>query len=628
METPDSPRKPILYWDGDCGFCRRWVERWRSTTGDAVEYRTLQGAPAEVIAASGGEKLERIVLARPDGTLATGAAAALTSLAPHDTDARWMFAAYRHVPFFRPIAEACYRWIAEHRGFSAKLTSLLWGRSTEKPTYEISGWLLPRLLGAVFLCAFVSLWVQVDGLTGSRGILPVAAQLEAVSAHFAANNQPLQAYAQFPSLLWFGASDTMLHVWLAVGSLASLALVLGWGPGLAALLAWACYLSFAAAIPVFLNFQWDALLLEAGFLLIFFVPWVGRNKFGSAAPARLARLLVWWLLFRLMFESGVVKLHGFDETGGNTWLDGTALDFHYFTQPIPVWLSWWFAQLPAWFHRLSLWAVFFIELVLPFFIFGPRRMRMAAFWGFSLLMVLIMASGHYGFFNLLTLTLCVALIDDASWPEFIRRRLPEKHPPQRTTWPERIKRGILPWIGALLIFLTTAQLLMVLRWVSPATIGPVLGPFAPFRSANSYGLFSVMTTERPEITIEASADGVLWQAYRFRWKMEENDTSLPYFIPHMPRLDWQMWFAALEYRSSGQPPGWIMPLLGRLQEGSPPVLGLLESGGAAEMKPAFFRLRLEDFQFVDPATHRADGRYWQVTPLPQYTIEGSLQGPR
>jgi predicted DCC family thiol-disulfide oxidoreductase YuxK len=628
METPDSPRKPILYWDGDCGFCRRWVERWRATTGDAVQYRTLQGAPPEVLAAAGGDRLERIVLVRADGSLATGADAALTSLAPHDIDARWMLAAYRRVPFFRPIAEACYRWTAAHRPFCAKATDLLWGRTTEKPAYELSGWIFPRLIGAVFLSAFVSLWLQIDGLSGSQGILPVAGQLEAVTAHFAAAGQSAQAYAQFPSLLWFGASDTMLHVWLAVGAVAALLLVLGLWPAVAALAAWAIYLSFAATLPVFLNFQWDALLLEAGFLLVFFVPWTRSLRLGSAAPARLARLLAWWLLFRLMFESGVVKLHGFDETGRNTWLDGTALDFHYFTQPIPVWLSWWMAQLPSWFHRLSLWGVFFIELVLPFFIFGPRRLRMTAFWGFSFLMILIMATGHYGFFNLLTLALCVTLIDDASWPAALRRILERRQPTGVLHRPERLKRKILPWIAALLVSLTTAQLLIVLRWVSPATVGPVLGPFAPFRSANSYGLFSVMTTERPEITIEASADGINWEPYRFRWKMEQNDTSMPFALPHMPRLDWQMWFAALEFRSSGQVPAWIMPLLGRLQERSPAVLGLLAPGGATETVPAFFRVRLDDFAFADPAARRADGRYWQVTPLPQYTIEGSLQGAR
>ena len=628
MEGEKSAARPVLYWDGDCGFCRRWVDRWRTTTGEAVEYRTLQEAPAEVVVAAGGGKLERIVLARPGQPLLTGAEAALTSLAAHDPDARRLLWACGKIPLFRDIAEACYRWVAGHREFCARLTSLLWGHTTRAPTYEISGWLFPRLMGAIFLSAFVSLWLQIEGLAGSRGILPVAAQLEAISSHFTAAGGPAQAWLQVPSFLWFGASDTWLHVWLALGTGASLLLMLGLMPAWSAFVAWACYLSFAAAVPVFLNFQWDALLLEAGLLVVFFAPWRSYLRLGSSAPPRLARLLVWWLLFRLMFESGVVKLHGFDATGRNAWLGGTALDFHYFTQPIPVWLSWWFAQLPGWFHRVSLAAVFFIELILPFFIFGPRRLRMTAFWGFALLMILIMASGHYGFFNILTIALCFSLVDDASWPALWQTAGIRRSQAQEAGRLERCKRWILPWFAALVIALTTAQLLVVLRWVSPDTLAPALGPLAPFRSANSYGLFSVMTTERPEITVEASADGVVWQPYRFRWKMEADDSSLPFAMPHMPRLDWQMWFAALEYRASGQPPAWIMPLLARLQERSPAVLGLLEPDGAAALVPRFFRLRLDNFEFAEPAARRMDGRYWQVTPLPQYTIEGSLQGAR
>ncbi|MEX1110693.1 MAG: lipase maturation factor family protein [Chthoniobacterales bacterium] len=630
MEERKTGAKPVLYWDVDCSFCRRWVDRWSATTGEAVDYRPLQTASADVVAAAGDGRFERIVLALPDGKLLTGAAAALTSLAPHDPDARAALAICRRLPFLGRAAEHAYRWVAEHRVLCGRLTNLLWGRTTRTPCYEISGWLFPRLAGLIFLCAFVSLWVQIDGLTGSRGILPVAEHLEALRAHFTAQGSPMTAWSQVPSLLWLGADDRMLHIWLAAGVLAALVLFLGWWPAGAAFAAWALYLSFAAAIPVFLNFQWDALLLETGFLVIFYAAWRLRLRLGASAPTRLGRLLVWWLLFRLMFESGVVKLYGFDATGQNTWLDGTALDFHYFTQPIPVWVSWWFAQLPSWCQKLSLLAVFFIELVLPFFIFGPRRLRLTAFWGFTLLMALIMASGHYGFFNLLTLALCVTLVDDASWPAAVRRLIGSRpvQPPLPRRAAERLQHKILPWVAAVLFVITFAQLLLVLRILPFSRVAPVLGPVAPFRSANSYGLFSVMTTERPEITIEASADGVAWQPYRFRWKMEADDTSLPFALLHMPRLDWQMWFAALEYRSSGQPPGWIMPLLARLQEQSPPVLELLAPGPANDLAPAYFRLRLENFAFTTPATRRETGRYWEAVPLPPYTIEGRLQpGP-
>lgn len=613
--------KPVLYWDRDCNFCRRWAERWRLATGESTEYEVIQGAPAAVIEAAGGLPPERIVLARPDGTLATGAEAALETLAPHSVRARAALALYRRVPAFRGTSEACYRFVARHRSSFAALTNFLWGSGSLACRYSISGWIFPRAIGLVFLCAFLSLWVQIDGLAGSRGILPVAEQLAAADAHFGKMGGSLQKWMTIPSLLWFGSSDTHLHVWLAVGTAASVLLMLGLIPTASALAAWACYLSFASAVPVFLNFQWDALLLEAGFLTALYVPWRAYLARGRSEPSRLGRLLVWWLLFRLMFESGVVKLYGYNAEGLNAWLAGSALDFHHFTQPIPVWTSWWAAQLPGWLQRLSLLAVFAIELVLPFFIFGPRRLRMAAFWGFALLMLLIMATGHYGFFNWLTLALCLSLIDDASWPLLVHRLLGV---PQTRTIPT-IQRRLLPWAAAIILIPTTMTLLMVLRIAPPSWTGPVLGPFAAFRSTNSYGLFSVMTVERPEITIESSTDGVVWEPYRFRYKMNPSESSLPFFMPHMPRLDWQMWFAALEYRESGRPPGWIMSLLARLQEGSPDVKGLLLPSGATEISPRMFRLRLDLLQFTEPAEHRQSGRVWRAQPLPEYTIQGALE---
>lgn len=624
MDERRHDNQPVLYWDADCAFCRRWVERWQAASGQAVIYRPLQAAPPEIKAAAGGEPFQRIVMSCPDGSLITGAEAALAALAAGQPGSSLLLRAYRTLPLFRPMTEAAYHWVARHRSWCAGLTNLFWGRGTLVTTYRISGSFFPRLIGLIYIFAFLSLWSQIDGLAGSRGILPVEAHLTAVKESFTTDGRPWTAWWAVPSLLWYGSSDLMLHVWLAAGTAASVALVLGLLPALSALAAWILYLSFVSAVPVFLDFQWDALLLEAGLLVVFYVPWALRAPCGASAPPRIARLLVWWLLFRLMFESGVVKLYGFDATGRNAWLEGTALNYHYFTQPIPVWTSWWFAQLPDGFHMLSLTMVFAIELFGPFLIIGPRRLRMTAFWAFSSLMVLIMASGHYGFFNLLTLALCVSLVDDACWPSWLRRHLAE-----RTTaaseWPARLRAKILPWFALLMVVLTMLQLLLVLRAVHPTTVAPLLGVFAPLRSANSYGLFSVMTTERPEITIEASEDGRTWQPYRFRYQMTVDNANLPFLLPHMPRLDWQMWFAALEYRSSGQPPGWILPLLGRLQDQSGPVLGLLNADGYPDLSPSFFRLRLDLLTFVPDKIHAATGRVWQATPLPGYTVEGNLQ---
>lgn len=625
MDPLSVPLRPVLYWDGECGFCRRWVERWESVTGDTVAYRRIQEAPPDVVEAAGGDPPQRIVLATPDGTLLTGAEAALTALAPHSLKARAALTVCRAVPPVNAVAAWCYAWIAAHRPLAGEMTRLLWGESTRLPTYGISGWVFPRLMGLVFLCAFFSLWVQIDGLAGSRGILPVAVQLAAVESHFAAAGTPAQAWVQVPSLLWFGASDAMLHCWLAVGTVASLLLVAGLVPAAAAFVAWLCYLSFVAAVPVFLNFQWDALLLEAGLLTVFYVPWRRSLRAGSAEPPRWARLLVWWLLFRLMFESGVVKLHGFGADGRNAWLDGSALAFHYFTQPIPVWTSWWMSQLPAWFHAACLIFVFAVELVVPFFIAGPRRLRLVAFWSFSVLMILIMATGHYGFFNLLTLVLCISLLDDASWPGWVRARFGPAHGSVRTRrWPERLQRLALPVVAVVLVTITTVQLFAVLRVAPGPWMSAVLTPLAPLRSANSYGLFSVMTTERPEITIETSNDGHEWTPVRFRHKAAAGDNSLPFLPPHMPRLDWQMWFAALEFRASGQPPGWMLPLMERLSDGSPAVRGLLAEAPEGP-PPRHFRLKLDLLNFTDRAGRAESGQLWQAQSLPEYTVGGSVR---
>lgn len=623
MGDEHAAGRPTLYWDGDCGFCRSWVERWRVRTGARVHYRTLQGASARIVEAAGGEPPQRIVLAESDGTLLTGAHAALAALAVAGGGPRMLLSAFRSLPALRRVSEWCYGWVAAHRGFCSSLTWLLWGSTTRVPTYEISGWIFPRMVGLVFVCAFLSLWVQIDGLAGSRGILPVAEQLAAARGHSAS------ACVQMPSLLWFGAGDAALHSWLAAGTAASLLLAAGVIPAAAAFVAWLCYLSFVSTVPVFLNFQWDALLLETALLVVFYVPWRRYAAAGASAPPRLARLLVWWLVFRLMFESGVVKLHGFDASGQNAWLDGTALDYHYFTQPIPAWTSWWAAQLPAWFHRACLVVVFGIQLILPFAIAGPRRLRMAAFWGFSFLMILILVSGNYGFFNILALVLCLTLVDDDSWPAVLRRRLgPRAGGLDEATgsWSVRLHRMLLPWFAAIVIFLTAAQLLLVLRILPHTWAAPVLEPFLPFRSTNSYGLFSVMTTERPEITIEASADGLTWAPCAFRYKMAADDNTLPLFPPHMPRLDWQMWFAALEFRASGRVPAWILPLLAKIQDHSPQVLGLMKPVGGTQPRPRFFRVRLDLLTFTRLDAGERGHRVWNVKPLPEYTIEGRLQG--
>lgn len=421
----------MLYWDGDCGFCRHWVDRWRQITGSAVDYRPLQDAPPAVVAAAGGATLERIVLVRADGVLVTGAAAALTSLAGGSVMARWLLGLYHRTRTFRVLSEWGYRWVAEHRGVCAFMTRLLWGNNTLASTYEISGWLFPRLIGLVFLSVFLPLWIQTGGPAGSQDLL------------------------REPTRLWFGASGAHLPVWLGLGTLSAIFLMAGRYSAVAAFVAWLCYLTFVTAAPTFLNGPWDGLLLEAGLLVVFFVPWQRALSWGTSNPSRIGRLLVWWLLFRLLFESGVVKLQGDD-----VWMSGTTSAFHDLTQPLAAWTTGWSALLPEWLHRPSMGAVLVLELLVPFLIVGPRRLRLAAFVGCGLLVVLTTLCGHFGFFSLLTMALAVTLLDDALWPARWRR---PARPMVTPGLAENIHRRVLPWVAAILVLLTTLQLLSVLR---------------------------------------------------------------------------------------------------------------------------------------------------------------------
>ena len=431
-------------------------------------------------------------------------------------------------------------------------------------------------LGLTFLTAFVSLGVQVRGLMGERGIVPAARLLN--SAHTALGDA---AYFQVPTLAWLGGGDGMLVAFCVAGAVLSLVLAAGFCPGACALGCWALYLSLCSVGSPFLNFQWDALLLEAALLAALMLPWRWRPAWSrETPPQRVGRWLVWWLVFRLMFESGVVKLTWHDAT----WTEMRALDFHFETQPLPLWTAWYVQQLPRWMLRATTFVMFVIEMIVPFLIVAPRRWRHGAALALIAFQVAILVTGNYAFFNLLTIALCLPLFDDAWW----RVRIPaaEKPPPHPAAWP------IAGALGLFGIAATLPSLIGAFNIRAPDPLGALLGPT---RSFNGYGLFRVMTTERPEIVVEGSRDGVVWRAYDFRWK-PGNVRERPRLVaPHQPRLDWQMWFAALgEVRQNP----WFVNFLVRLLEGSPEVLDLLASNPFPDQPPRYVRAVGYDYHFT------------------------------
>ncbi len=586
-------------------------------TGERVAYAPYQEVGEQSPQISPQEFARAVQLIDTDGQVYSGPEAVFRALAKVPGKG-WGWWLYRHVPGFAPVSRAVYRFVAGHRRGLSTLTQWLWGRHLEPSTYDVSRRLFLRLLGVIYLIAFASLAVQIIGLVGKNGITPIAEYLPRV--HEALGDE---AYRSFPTLCWFDASDGFLQFfgWGGVG-LASL-LVLGITPVPVLIALWAFYLSLTVAGGVFLRFQWDILLLEVGFLGIFYAPLSWRLASPRAAPqSGVVRWLVKWLLFRLMILSGLVKLTAGDES----WWNLTALNFHYETQPLPTWSAWYAHQLPSWFQKTSVGLMFAAELAVPFLLFGPRRIRHAGCSVIIGFMALIGATGNYNFFNLLTVALCIPLLDDAFLHRFIPKRFREWVVKPRPRVRRQVARGVVVTalalymipIGAYLGYVGSFQKATRIEWVDR-----VFAYTSPFHIVNSYGLFRVMTKSRHEIVIEGSNDGKTWLEYEFPWKPGDLKRRPGFVEPHQPRLDWQIWFAALS-RYERTP--WFGGLMHRLLEGSPSVLALLKKNPFPDAPPRYVRAILYDYHFTSAKTRKETGAWWRREKLGLYCKPLSLPG--
>ena len=583
-------RKPLLIYDNACDFCRYWIAQWQHVTGDRIDYAFYQEVATQFpeIPLSAFENSVQLIL--QNGTVLSGAEAVLRAL----NNGSFLWCYYR-LPGFASLAEAIYNFIAQHRPFFSAVTRSLWGTHTERATSYFSSWLFLRGLGCIYLIAFLSLWVQIHGLVGSNGILPAEQYLEAVRQQIGT-----EGYYLVPTLFWLNPSDIFLHFLCAGGVLLSLVLIVGFFPTFTLAGLWVFYLSLVTVGQAFLSFQWDVLLLEAGFLAIFFAPLQLRETFTRASQPSTAFLwLLRWLLFRLIFASGFVKL-----ASDEVWRNLTALNFHYETQPLPTSLGWYAHQFPEWFQKVSVIGMFAAELVVPFLIFAPRRLRTAGCIGLVGLQVLIILTGNYCFFNLLTIALCLLLIDDVTWKGLLTKRfMPTIRFIEQP--PRRYKRICIAIVATLLLLLSgirfTGQLFRDARFPDVAWI-------APFRSVNTYGLFADMTESRPEIIVEGSNDRITWETYQFRWKPGDLTAAPKWVAPHQPRLDWQMWFAALQ--GSYQRTPWFLNFMGALLQGKSEVLQLLADNPFPDTPPRYVRATLYDYRFTDIATKRSEGTWW------------------
>lgn len=469
--------------------------------------------------------------------------------------------------------------------------------------------LFQRSIAVIYLIAFSSLLSQIKALFFSNGISPIKTIVL---------NSGSQ---QVPSLFHLNSSDAFLYScnWLGLLIATLLALNLIKNKHLKAFLffiLYFLYLSFVNIGGVFLSFQWDSLLLETGLWLVVFILVSGDKKLET-----LAKWIFFIMIFKLMFMSGLVKLSSLDKT----WADFTALSYHYQTQPIPNPLSSYFHSLPKSFHKLSCIIMFFIELVMPFFIFCGKKARHLAGLSFIALQLLIMLSGNYCFFNLLTIILCLPLLDYREL-QLKRFKLLESSEDIMLTNPsisnfldrESSKKNkiVMVLLISALFFYGTVSLLHILNRsnLNLKFINQVsriyLRNFGAYYVNNPYGLFAMMTKKRYEIIFQGANDvpGQFaksdWKTYEFKYKPGKLNRTPPIIAPFQPRLDWQMWFAAL---SSYQSNPWLINFAVKLLENNKEVLKLLDYNPYPDKAPKYIRALIYEYQF----SNLNDENLWQ-----------------
>lgn len=449
-------------------------------------------------------------------------------------------------------------------------------------------WMFLRGLGLVYFFAFLSMAVQIEGLLGENGILPIIEYLSLVE-----NEYPESKIWHLPTVFWINASDLMLSAVCYAGMIFALLIVFNLFTRLAIFASYVLYLSIVVAGQDFTLFQWDYFLLEIGFLSFFITLDPGITV-----------LLFRWLLARFMFMGGVVKIASDDIN----WANFTALSFHYETQPLPTPIAYYAHQLPEWFHKVCVGGVFVIELIVPFFVFLPRRFRLFACYSFVLLQTTIIFTGNYNFFNILVILLCLFLLEDKDVARVLPNHLIVSI--QQNQLVAKFFAQVLTGLwGCWVLIICFSQI-----WIyhvgmpSSETLRSLLRTTSSFLLVNNYGPFAVMTTVRNEIIIQGSNDNQHWKDYVFKYKPGPLDRELTWNIPHQPRLDWQMWFAALgeSYKRS-----WFNRFLLKLQQGSIPVLSLLSQNPFPDKPPIYIRAVLYRYNYTSSKQREKNGNIWQ-----------------
>ena len=520
----------------------------------------------------------------------------------------------------------------------------------------IPRWLFLRALGGIYFSAFFSLVFQIRGLLGPEGILPAGEYLRAVTGAIGYSRGLWFA----PTLLWLASGPHMLTGLCWVGMAASLLLVLNvWPRGMLGI-CFVCFLSFVSAAQDFSSYQSDGMLLEAGFVSLFFAPSGFLPGLGRMSrPSRASLFLLQWEWFRIYFESGVAKIIG----GDPEWRNFTAMDEYYQNGPLPTWIGWYMQHLPHWFHASTVFATLALELVLVWMFVLPRRWRIACFFIVTPWQLVVILTANYTFLNYLVLMLGFLLLDDRFLLPFLPQRWkrllvvsaasgtagdstpsepsesanvresPSEAGPaqsQRQSWRSAFHRtfrilrlGLTGTLLSWIFYATTVELIWMFSAL-PLPTEPVTA-LEPFRIANRYGLFGIMTRGRYEIEFQGSEDGKTWVAYPFRYKPQELSTPPRIYAPYQPRFDWNLWFASLgSWRDYPIVPRTEVRLLSNDKD----VLALFEKNPFPHDPPHEVRAVIWQYWFTTISEKRTQGLWWrrQFVGLYAPTIEREPDG--
>lgn len=446
--------------------------------------------------------------------------------------------------------------------------------------YTIAIALLPRLLGFIYFFAFGALLFQIKGLLGKNGILPISGHLS-----FVKRNYPKRYFKLLPSLFWFNSSDQALVTVTILGTILSIFLMWGFFPSLTLLALYILYLSIVNTGQDFLGFGWEGFLLEITVNAVFLSL--------SSTPNLLLWISLNLVLFRFHIQAGAVKLQSKDPS----WRNLKGIFYHYQSQPIPNTTAWYAHKLPMWFHKLSTLLMLFIELIIPFGMFGPDWMRLGVFMAFVGLQWGIWFTGNFSYLNHLTVVLSVILLSNSHLSWF---QAADITPTSSEIY------VIASLIGGFLITLQALQLWQ--HFFPNALFHSWLRVFNPYHIANRYGIFAIMTTKRYEIIFEGSENNFEWKEYLFFYKPSEVTKRPRRISPYQPRIDWQAWFLTF---SSPKDEPWMEHFIYHLLKGTPEVLKLIRYNPFPSKPPKYVRAIVYDYVFTSFEEKKATGAWWK-----------------